>query len=319
MEIIMLSNDVDNRKQAAAIGIKAMSVHVPPPPPPPQYVHLREVELAHQARSACKFAPLAMPACSVVVSSPWAGGGGAEPRRWGGGVESHDHERRQGRRSLDAAGVVGSQAYVKSRADGGELAEVVAHSEAAEDAAGGGDDGSRRPGKRARIYPDHRTASDISAGMKSGKLHQVRWPAQAGGVLGMASADGAAAGQKEAAGRDRACADWWLGRLQRPARLALEASEGRAGAGHAAGEPVQHQRGVGVLRLRGCRHPDIRAGGHEPRLRRRHRGGGGGRPGRVAHPRRCRPPSACLAAVDHPRPDPTATTCEEDNRVCLGV
>ena len=57
MEIIMLSNDVDNRKQAAAIGIKAMSVHVPPrppPPPPPIRWHnvppLRESEIAHQRR-----------------------------------------------------------------------------------------------------------------------------------------------------------------------------------------------------------------------------------------------------------------------------
>ena len=63
---------------------------------------------------------------------------------------------------------------MRSRPDANELADLVAQSAAAEGAAGAADDThSRRPGKRARVYLDHRTASEITAGIKSGKLHQV--------------------------------------------------------------------------------------------------------------------------------------------------
>lgn len=91
VEILMLSNDVDNRKKAAALGIRSMSV----------------------------------------------------------------------------------QAYVKTRSDADELADLVAQSTAAEGKAGGEQGGTAgRPAKRARIFTDHCTMTEITAGIKAGRLHQ---------------------------------------------------------------------------------------------------------------------------------------------------
>lgn len=67
------------------------------------------------------------------------------------------------------------QAYVNSRPDSAELVDLVAQSaadEAERDAAGDGASHGR-PGKRQRIYADHRPLSEIEAGIKRGVLHQV--------------------------------------------------------------------------------------------------------------------------------------------------
>lgn len=64
---------------------------------------------------------------------------------------------------------------MSSRLDAADLIDLVAQSaadEAERDAAGEGFS-QGRPGKRQRIYADHRPLSAIEAGIKRGDLHQV--------------------------------------------------------------------------------------------------------------------------------------------------
>ena len=60
-----------------------------------------------------------------------------------------------------------------SRPDGKDLADLVAASAAAEAAEDREAGSSKRSGKRARIYADHKAMSEVTAGMKAGKYHQV--------------------------------------------------------------------------------------------------------------------------------------------------
>jgi hypothetical protein len=68
-------------------------------------------------------------------------------------------------------------AYAKLRSDCPELQDLVAAGAEREQEASGGDAvrPSGRPDKRPRIYQDHKTATDIAAGIKAGKYHQVWW------------------------------------------------------------------------------------------------------------------------------------------------
>ena len=68
-----------------------------------------------------------------------------------------------------------AQAYIKQRPDANQLLDLVAAGVAAEAEAGADRDGEApsRPAKRARIYTDHRPMSEITAGIKAGRLHQV--------------------------------------------------------------------------------------------------------------------------------------------------
>jgi hypothetical protein len=70
-------------------------------------------------------------------------------------------------------GVVRLLGGVRRRIDAPELLDLVALGEAAEaelDAAG------EKNGKRKRVFEEHRPLSEITAGVKSGRLHQVISP-----------------------------------------------------------------------------------------------------------------------------------------------
>lgn len=74
-----------------------------------------------------------------------------------------------------------TQAYIKQRPDANQLLDLVAAGIAAEAEADVDRDGDApsRPAKRARIYTDHRPMSEITAGIKAGRLHQVLTATQA--------------------------------------------------------------------------------------------------------------------------------------------
>lgn len=70
------------------------------------------------------------------------------------------------------------QAYARGRTDCAELADMVAAGASAEGgdgagAAGGGAAGGKAA-KRKRIYEDHRPMSEVTAGIRAGRLHQAR-------------------------------------------------------------------------------------------------------------------------------------------------
>ena len=70
------------------------------------------------------------------------------------------------------------QAYARGRTDCAELADLVAagaSGEAGDDAGttGGGAAGGKAA-KRKRIYEDHRPMSEVTAGIRAGRLHQAR-------------------------------------------------------------------------------------------------------------------------------------------------
>ncbi len=86
------------------------------------------------------------------------------------------------------------QEYAKLRAaEVPELADLVTAARAREAAAAegagagtgaaGASGGSGRAAKKRRVYEDHRPMSEITAGIKAGRIHQVgtRWSCEAGG------------------------------------------------------------------------------------------------------------------------------------------
>ncbi|KAK9825185.1 hypothetical protein WJX81_004330 [Elliptochloris bilobata] len=85
-----------------------------------------------------------------------------------------DNRRRALESGLQAMTV---QAYARSRTDCAELADLVAAGSSGEGvddagAAGAGGGGSGKAAKRKRIYEDHRPMSEVTAGIRAGRLHQ---------------------------------------------------------------------------------------------------------------------------------------------------
>ena len=64
------------------------------------------------------------------------------------------------------------QEYARSRTDCAELMDVVAAGGGVE-AGNAAEQANGKPAKRKRIYEDHRPLSDVTAGIKSGRYHQV--------------------------------------------------------------------------------------------------------------------------------------------------
>lgn len=101
-------------------------------------------------------------------------------------TDDADNRRKAGELGIAA---VSSLEYAKQRAaDAPELADLVTAAAAREAAAGaaerregpGGEDGGGgggRAAKKRRVYEEHKPMSEITAGIKEGRFHQVRGPA----------------------------------------------------------------------------------------------------------------------------------------------
>ncbi len=169
MRVVLLTNDADNRRKAAAEGIDARGIVVCKSTP------TNLTFRAHLQRACCVCCPsrqvaFCMQDMAQHAKLAWLKLLQAEAYEW----------LRQNTVPTITHTLLTSwslqQPYVHSRPDSAELVDLVAQSAAAEAeadgaAANGTSDG--RPAKRQRIYADHWPLSKIEDGIKRGTLHQV--------------------------------------------------------------------------------------------------------------------------------------------------